>query len=145
MKNMPWQDIYSLAKWNRVIDYFKKGQMTTSGPSARKKLGFFKINVTLPPSIAGLDQKIREYHRIPKQSIDMLGPRAGILQTIAAMGQVYQTKHAIPVKPVMDKKSAGDKQRWESNMDYAIAKLVRRARRKATYINRLQNLFYLPV
>jgi len=141
MKNMPWQDIYSLAKWDRIIGYFKKGQMKTSGPSAKKKLGFFKIKSILPPAIAGIDRKIQEYHRIPKQSIEMLGPRAGALRTIAAMGQTYQTKHAIPEKPQLDKKGAGNKQRWEANMDYAIAKLVRRARRKATYIEQLQSLY----
>jgi len=31
--------------------------------------------------------------------------------------------------------------RWEANLDYVIAKLVRRARRKADYIDRLNKLY----
>jgi hypothetical protein len=141
MKNMPWQDIYSIRKWETIIGYFKKGKMTTSGPSAKKSLGFFKINVKLPPMIARLDHEVRQYHKLPKQNIPALKARAGALRSIASAGALYMIKHSIPSKPETDRNIANNKKKWEANMDYAIAKLVRRARRKAGYIEKLNSLY----
>ncbi len=131
MKNMPWQDIYPLSTWVSIIDRFERRQMETRVQF--KKTGpLWKRRYVMPKMLQTLNQQVRHYHTaLPKQAVETLESRAALLGMIAGTGQTFLRQNAIPLKRDVDK----DKR--DANFDYAIAKLVRRARRKSNYVKKL--------
>ncbi|MHC4644364.1 MAG: hypothetical protein ACYTBJ_02595 [Planctomycetota bacterium] len=196
MKNMPWQDIIPLKKWEKSLNRYKNGQMDSIAKTRGQRIGhFFTGTFTLPKTVLTLDLQIRHYHNIEKRSVANLKTRAGMLRMIAATGQMFLTRHKLAptlktdikdqirkkimrpqisneIRQQVDKDLGGvtnemerkmisgevDVEQWkrekfnsymqqkyedeyetykDASFDYAISKLVRRARRKSEYIEKL--------
>lgn len=129
MKSMPWQDIYPAANWQQFItDYLAKkitSKSTTFGDRFHRRR---RIDATL----AQLTRDITTYHGIEKRSIENLIPRANMLRGIAHTGQTFLNQYRIG-----EKGSANAAQK--GSLDYAVTKLVRKAHRKAEYLDQLHS------
>jgi len=132
MKDTPWQDIYSLKEWTDILNEYCSRKRDGSAKGPLDPLGsLLRVNRTVPPELAHITQQIQVYSGTPKASIEKLRPRIQMLVTIGLRGQKYLTNHSIPLKPQMKKEDRN------LSMDYAVAKLVRRAERKAEYLRKL--------
>ncbi len=162
MRDQPWRDICSLEDWGQLLDDYQRGQMTSKGKTAGHKIAHFfgrnvlirklfhlKGTMALPDGIVALDQQIRAYHDLKKPSLRHLAQRAQMLRTIASTGQRFIAQHKVLDKSVLknsirrrifneddaDEEYTRQKKR---SLDYAVSKIVRRAGRKAEYIDTLR-------
>jgi len=132
MKDTPWQDIYSLPEWNTIVNDYCSRKRDGSAKGPLDPLGsFLRVNRAVPPDLASITQQVRVYSETDKRSTEKLKTRIRILATISMLGQNYLTKYSIPLKPGMKKEARN------LSLDYAVAKLVRRATRKADYLRKL--------
>ncbi len=140
MKEMPWMDIPPVAWWTEVTrrharaiareqrahhisSFFRRATGSASGAGSR---------TSRSDVIVLLNQIIPSYHALAKQDENLLLSRAALLVQISQSGQMYLSgrfndEYDLNFKPE-DKRS----------LDYAIAKITRRAHRKAAYLRKLK-------
>lgn len=141
MKDMPWQDIYTQRQWDALLNQYKRGKIGSKAKTFTHHIGrIFSLRhrFALPREVTSLTQQILFYHQIEKRSIANLKTRAGLLRAMANTGELFMARNRIPVKGVQ--KASLEKEQYEAfkkTLDYAVSKLVRRARRKADYIEKL--------
>jgi len=136
MKEMPWQDIISLAEWRNLLDRFEHGQAA----SVARKKRWFRRTYNLPKHIEVLDRQIEHYHGLAKQSADMKvqRERAGTLKMIAVQCNSFLTANRIQNKSTLKRSMTEDKYAtYKRTLDYMVEKTRRRALRKADYIEKL--------
>ncbi|WP_319525610.1 hypothetical protein [uncultured Desulfosarcina sp.] len=134
MKEMPWQDIISLANWRRLTEQFEHGSVA----SAARKKRWYQKSYTLPRNIEALDRQIEHYHRLDKRSPDTLKMRAGMLRMIGAQSNSFLVENRIQDKNTIKQSSAPDEYAaYKKSLDYIVEKIGRRALRKAAYIEKL--------
>ncbi len=127
-KDMPWQDILPLSKWISFLHAYKKMEITSNATTFADR---FHRRRRIDDDLLLLSSRIRGYHGIPKRSIINLAPRANSLRLIAHTGQSFLNRFRIG-----EKGSATGAQK--GSLDYAVTKLVRRATRKAEYLEQLK-------
>ena len=135
MKDKPWQDIISEAAWDTLIKQYKKGQMKSRATSKGDKFRrFFRKSYSIPSGITSLEQQIKFYHALEKPSIANLAKRAGMLRMIAATANMFLHTYRVTSREAIKKSLGNDplgKEQYkaykDTNLDYAIAKLMRRS------------------
>jgi hypothetical protein len=141
MKAMPWQDIYTEKQWDDLLNQYRRGKIGSKAKTFKHHIGrIFSLKHTfaLPHEVISLTQQIQFYDQIEKRSIENLKTRAGLLRAMVNTGELFMARHKIPVKGVQKASLEGEQYKaYKKTLDYAVSKLVRRARRKADYIEKL--------
>jgi hypothetical protein len=137
---MPWQDL-PISDWIKALEQYKRGKMKSKAKTFGQRVGYiFKCKYPLPRTIRTLDMQIRHYHKTERRSVENLQRRAGALRIIAGLGRSFLAEHDIPDKNVL--KQSMEEKKYKAykkqTLDYAVSKVVRRAERKAEYIEKLK-------
>src|SRR5262245_3130957 len=86
----PWRDIFSVENWNRVVEAYKHGGLSSKSKTVGRHLqSIGKDGVQLPREITQLTQDIRIYHATVKTELANIPSRVMQLEKIETLARRY--------------------------------------------------------
>jgi hypothetical protein len=135
----PWRDIFSVEKWNDIVQAYKDGRLGSKSKTLGRHIqSIFQDGVKLPHEIIELTQEIKMYHRTKKTSLDNLGPRVTQLKRIEDLARGYLRRfHANHA----NKRRTPEGDSVFSSLEGCVYSLAMHALRKADYLDKLYDYY----
>jgi hypothetical protein len=131
----PWRDVYPIKFWDQVVDQYRSGALKSSSATVGRWMrSMLKTGRVLPQQIERITKTLSTYHEIQKDESQNFQRRINLLRSIYFDSVEYCRKYEID-KTIRDTRTPED---TFTSMDAYVWSIGRRAKRKADYIEKIQ-------
>lgn len=139
----PWRDIFSVEKWNEVIQSYEKGNLHSKSKGLGRMIrSIGKKGLVLPREVAELTAMVQNYHALEKTAIALLEIRRNHLLAIEELARRYTQRFKV-TKKTKEQHTREDGMAFNS-LDAFVWSLAQHACRKAEYLQKLKEHYDNP-